>query len=99
VIPFDGGQPIKTFESFTHPDWMPFHWTPDGQALAYIDRGVLSSIWTVPVFSDGPPKLLLDFKSGRIFDFAWSHDGSQLAVARGEVTNDVVLISNFVSRH
>ena len=95
VIPFDGGKPIKTFASFTHPNWLPFHWTPDGHSLAYIDQRIPSSIWSVPVFTDGPPKLLLDFKAGRIFDFAWTHGGSQLAVSRGEMTNDVVLISDF----
>jgi hypothetical protein len=28
------------------------------------------------------------------FNFAWSHDGKWLALARGSVTNDVVLISD-----
>jgi len=38
---------------------------------------------------------LTDFKSDRIFSFAWSRDGKQLALARGTLTNDVILISNF----
>jgi hypothetical protein len=38
---------------------------------------------------------LTDFKDGRIFDFAFSRDGKQIAFARGTVTQDVVLISNF----
>jgi hypothetical protein len=42
---------------------------------------------------------LTDFKDGRIFNFAWSRDGKQLALARGTVTNDVVLISNFKGEH
>ena len=96
VIPFNGGEPMVMFDSFTHPNWLPFHWTPDGRGLAYIDQRVPSSIWSVPL-SGGPRKLMFDFKSGRVFDFAWSRDGSQLAVARGEVTSDVVLISKFAS--
>ena len=96
VIPFNGGEPIVMFDSFTHPNWLPFHWTPDARGLAYIDQRVPSRIWSVPI-SGGPRKLMFDFKSGRVFDFAWSRDGSQLAVARGEVTSDVVLISNFAS--
>jgi hypothetical protein len=36
-----------------------------------------------------------DFKSDRIFSFDWSRDGKQLAVARGALTSDMVLISNF----
>jgi len=38
---------------------------------------------------------LTDFKSDRIFDFSWSRDGKQLALFRGVVNSDVVLISNF----
>jgi hypothetical protein len=33
--------------------------------------------------------------SGQIFDFAWSRDGKQLLLAKGEETSDVLLISNF----
>ena len=71
------------------------HWTPDGQAVAYIrTRGGVSNIWSQPL--DGsPPKQLTDFKSDRIFNFAWSRDGKQLALSRGVVNSDVVLISNF----
>jgi len=39
---------------------------------------------------------LADFKPDRIFSFAWSGDGKQLAVAHGTLTHDVILISNFV---
>jgi hypothetical protein len=30
-----------------------------------------------------------------IFDFAWSRDGKQLMLAKGNETSDVILISNF----
>jgi hypothetical protein len=40
-------------------------------------------------------KRLTDFSTDSIFYFAWSRDGKQLALARGTVTHDVVLISNF----
>jgi hypothetical protein len=33
-----------------------------------------------------------DFTAGQIFNFAWSRDGRQIAVARGSQSNDVVLI-------
>jgi len=42
----------------------------------------------------GPSKQLTNFKSDLIFSFAWSRDGRQLALARGSVTKDVVLISS-----
>jgi TolB protein len=97
IIPFEGGQPLKILEVtsgafftlFTH------RWTPDGQAVAYARTlGGVSNIWSQPL--DGsPPKQLTNFKSDRIFNFAWSRDGKQLALARGVANSDVVLISNF----
>jgi len=38
---------------------------------------------------------LTNFKTDRIFSFDWSRDGKQLIVARGKLTSDVVLISNY----
>ena len=62
------------------------------------ERGVLvtkngvSNLWVQP--RDGrPARPLTDFKSDLIFDFAWSPDGD-LALSRGTVTSDVVLIKN-----
>jgi Tol biopolymer transport system component/DNA-binding winged helix-turn-helix (wHTH) protein len=95
LIPFEGGEPIKMFEI---PPTVPFSarfiWSLDGR-LTYIDqRNGVSNIWSQPI--DGsPPKQLTKFKSGRIFQFAWSRDGKWLALARGAVTSDVVLISDF----
>ena len=96
LIPFAGGTPSRMFEI---PPTMPFFgsflWAPDGRALTYInDRNGVSNIWRQPI-DGGAPKQLTDLKSDRIFNFAWSRDGKWLALARGEVNNDVVLISNF----
>jgi hypothetical protein len=66
-----------------------------GQALAYIDtRQGVSNLWAQPL-AGGPPEQITDFKSELIFEFAWSRDGKQLALARGTQTSDVVLIRNF----
>src|SRR5205814_1495758 len=79
IYPFAGGPPIRSFDI-----WNWVRWTPDGRALAYIDRSNLSNITSQPI--DGSPsKHLTDFKDGRIFNFAWSRDGEQLALARGTV--------------
>ena len=43
----------------------------------------------------GPAVHLTDFKSDLIFAFEWSRDGRHLACARGIVTSDAVLFSNF----
>jgi len=38
---------------------------------------------------------LTDFKADRIFSFAYSRDGKQLALSRGTQKSDVELFSNF----
>lgn len=57
-------------------------------------RGGVSNIWTQPV-SGGAPAQLTNFKTDRIFNFAWSRDGKRLALAQGWVSSDVALIQNF----
>jgi hypothetical protein len=46
--------------------------------------------------SDGsPPAQVTQFATGRIFNFAYSPDGQQLALSRGSFDSDVVLIKDF----
>jgi Tol biopolymer transport system component len=101
VIPFEGGDPIKTFDlqptAFPPPGPQPnyLRWTSDSRAVLYIDtRGGVSNIWSQPV-EGGKPVQVTDFKTDRIFSFDYSRDGKQLALARGTQISDVVLISNF----
>jgi eukaryotic-like serine/threonine-protein kinase len=90
IYPFSGGNPIKVLNTWT----LHCKWTQDGRALQYIDISGRSNLYSQPL--DGsPPKRLTDNKSDRIFNFDLSHDGKQLALVRGNVTNDVVLISDF----
>jgi Tol biopolymer transport system component len=94
VIPFAGGQPVQTFDySASAFAGSPIiRWTQDGRDLTYIrDQQGVSNIWAQPL-SGGPPRQLTDFAAGQIFNFAWSRDGHQLALARGSQTSDVVLI-------
>jgi eukaryotic-like serine/threonine-protein kinase len=100
LIPFEGGPPASVFDlppesRLSGTRISPIQWTPDGHALAFIrTSGGVSNIWTQPL--DGSTqKQLTDFKDQRIFNFAWSRDGKQLALSRGVVNNDVVLITNF----
>lgn len=89
-----GGEPLKTF-ALPPTSERPLHFTPDSRAVAYIDtqKGV-SNILAQPL-DGGSPKSVTDFKSDRILWFDFSRDGKQLAVSRGTVNNDVILISNF----
>ena len=93
IIPFEGGQPVRVYDLPTGSG--VFRWTPDGGTLAYIDtqRGV-SNLWGQPV-DGGLAKQLTDFTVDQIFGFDWSQDGKQLALARGNVTKDVILLRGF----
>ncbi len=71
------------------------HWTANGASVVYswYSSGV-SNLWAQPE-AGGPPHALTSFKSGLIWDFAFSRDGKQAALARGDDTTDLVLIRNF----
>lgn len=93
IIPFAGGPPVKTFDLPTDVMFQSLiRWTPDGKSIAYIrDFQGISNIWALPI-DGGTHKQLTDFQSDQIFWFDWSADGQQLAVSRGTVTSDVVVI-------
>ncbi len=70
-------------------------WSPSGKALQYgLTRNGATNLWEQPV-SGGPPRQITNFASDQIFGFAWSRDEKQLFLIRGNVTSDVILISNF----
>jgi Tol biopolymer transport system component len=99
VIPFEGGQPINEFDiaklyNQGSSQWLP-HWSPDGRSLHFVvGSSGISNIWSQPI-DGGQPKQITNFKSDRIFSFDWSRDGKQLALSRGTVNKDAVLINNF----
>jgi eukaryotic-like serine/threonine-protein kinase len=74
------------------PAFGRFRWSPDGKGfdLVRMQNGA-DNIWRVPL-DGGPPRQITSFDSDRIFMFAWSADGKTLALARGSVITDVVLI-------
>ena len=98
LVSFDGGEIIKAFDSVLESNPLSnnqnLQWTPDGRGIYYIalNNGV-SNIWRQPI--DGsPPVQVTRFDTGRIFNFAYSSDGKQLALSRGSLNSDVVLIKN-----
>jgi Tol biopolymer transport system component/DNA-binding winged helix-turn-helix (wHTH) protein len=93
VIAFDGGTLMHQFD-WPASAWRP-RWAPRPDAIDYIlTRNGVSNIWQQNL-AGGAPKQITNFESGQIFDFAWSHDGTQLAMTRGSENSDVILISNF----
>ena len=95
VLPIEGGQPTKTFDVQEANALRPLRWTADGRAIVYVlTRGGVSNLWAQPL-DGGQPKQLTNFTSDLIFSFDFSRDGKQIALSRGTVSSDVVLISDF----
>jgi serine/threonine protein kinase len=93
VIPAEGGASLYTFD--TDPRLRSrIQFTPDNKGLAWsINEGGVGNIW-VQRLAGGSPKQLTSFASEMIKDFAFSHDGRNIALLRGHVTKDVVLIKD-----
>ena len=96
VVPFEGGAPVRTFNvpQTVYIDMSP-KWTPDERGITYIDnRGGVRNLWLQP-FEGGTPKQLTDFKQNGIYRRDWTRDGKQVAIVRGEESNDAVMIMDF----
>jgi Tol biopolymer transport system component len=97
VMSFENGSVIRALDlrstTIISGDYKALRWTPDGGGLAYIDtRTGVANIWIRPL-DGGPERQLTDFKSEQLYRFAWSRDGKYLAVTRGAMMKDVILIS------
>jgi Tol biopolymer transport system component len=95
VFPAMGGPATGLFELPGTAERL-IRWTPDGSGLGFIvTRGGVSNLWRQPLKGGGAPTSLTTFTKQRIFAFAWSPDGQQLALSRGKLNNDAVLISEW----
>lgn len=98
ILPLEGKQAIKTF-AISFPfgslyEQVTLQWTPDGTGINYIVlRDGVSNIWR-QMAAGGDPVPITNFTEGRVFNFAFSPDHKQIALARGKVISDVVLIEN-----
>lgn len=95
VLATKSGQTVQTFEA---PGGIYrescLRWSPDGKGLQFLlTQGDVTNIWE-QLLTGGSPRQITTFTSGRIFDFNWTTDGKQLLLSRGEITSDVVLLSN-----
>ena len=94
VIPAQGGAPTQLLNLPVFP-FSSLRWHPNGKALTYLTRkDSAMNIWQQPL-TGGAPEKLTDFKSDRIFAYAWSRDGRTLACSRGTINREVVMISEF----
>jgi len=96
VVPFAGGEPIKTLAVSVSSRDVGLGWTADSKSIIYAEaRGngdnSADNIWSMPV-DGGTPKQLTNFTSGLIFAFQMSRDNKQIALSRGSQTDDVILL-------
>ena len=69
-------------------------WTPDGHAFIFIrGQAGVGNLMRQPL-AGGPPTALTDFPAEQIFTYAVSPDQKQVAIVRGRVSSDVVLVSS-----
>jgi len=94
MVSFPEGARVKRFDFPPTVSSRFVRWSPDRQAIAYVNStGGVSDIWLQPI-SGGPAKPLTSFKAEQILAFDWSRDGHSLALVRGVGTSDVVLIED-----
>lgn len=70
------------------------HWSPDGNTLRYtLTMNGATNIWQQPLAA-GKLKQITKFGSGQIFSFNWTSNHRRLLLCRGDVADEVVLLSN-----
>jgi Tol biopolymer transport system component len=93
IIPTSGGSPVKTL-NVPHTAYL-LQWSPDGRAIDYADaREGSTDLLRMPL-DGGRPRRLTSFELHTVSRFAWSRDGSRLAVSLLTRSHDVVLIRDF----
>lgn len=98
ILSSENHQVIKTFGAEflfgTIYQRSTLQWTHDGNAVNYVNyANSVSNIRRLSIV-DGQISEVTNFKDGRIFNFAFSLDGKRLAIARGTVNTDVVLLNH-----
>jgi serine/threonine protein kinase/Tol biopolymer transport system component len=94
IIPFEGGEPIKTLSFREGSRTLTIaQWSPDGTAIYYTSTlNNVTNLWSQAI-AGGEPKQITQFKDGLMNGFAWTRDGKNLVCTRGNSTRDAVLIS------
>jgi Tol biopolymer transport system component len=95
IIPFDGGDPIRTFDIVGGNIVSSVRWSPNGQSLLFSGwtKGAAMNI-SEQSLAGGPPKQLTNFTEDYLAGFDLSKDGKHFVCKRGNSTRDAVLISD-----
>jgi serine/threonine protein kinase len=86
------GRLLKRFDTIANTG-VPSGWMPGGQSFSYVDPAG-ANLLSQDV-AGGAPKKITNFTGDRIFGFAWSQDGRKLALVRGTINRDLVLMRDF----
>ena len=71
-------------------------WLADSKSVDYLENTPDGGkLWRLSFEVNAPPKLLLVIPKVFFFDFAWSGDGKNLALAHGKQESDVMILKNF----
>jgi eukaryotic-like serine/threonine-protein kinase len=79
VIPVEGGEPIASF--LLPPGAEDLKWTPDGEAVTYIDRAIGFNLMRRSIAKDDAVQLTR-FTEGRLRSHQWSPDGKRVLLHR-----------------
>jgi eukaryotic-like serine/threonine-protein kinase len=93
LVPASGGAPLYSRDIPSTLDPMGVvGWMADGGSFAALDdRSGIPNLWTFP-FDGSPGKQITHFQRSEIHGFAWSPDGKRIALSRGPIEQNVVLI-------
>jgi len=96
LVPLEGGKAVEVEAPFfSIGTTSGFRWSPDSKNLILVHTENGASNLRLQPIAGGTPKPLTHFTNQQIFSFAFSRDGKRLAVSRGTVTRNAVLIRNF----
>src|SRR5258708_5957683 len=93
VLRFDSVEDKKTnYHDLDPRASPPLAFTPDPKAVVYLvrEKGI-DNLWEQPL-DNSPPRQLTHFVSEQIARFRFSPDGTKLAIERGHVESDAVLL-------
>lgn len=90
LIKAETGEVVKVFDIFLGG---PAAWTADSRSIVYSHQNN-SNLFRIAIDGDTKPEQITGFESGTIRAFAYSPDFKQIAVSRGNATNEAVLLEN-----
>jgi Tol biopolymer transport system component len=72
---------------------LPLYFTPDGKNLAFVDFAKPTNVFVMQLDGD-KRRPITKFASDTIFSFALPPDGKRIALSRGTISTDVVLMTH-----